>query len=312
MPTQLIRSIHAILPYQQGGVVTLGNFDGVHLGHQALIQRVVAEARSQALPSTVVTFEPHPFEFFNQSSLTIPRLTRMREKFCALRDLGADNVCILKFNQSLADLSASEFVTTVLHRGLKAKHVIVGDDFRFGKKRQGDFLLLKQLGNELGYTVESMETVQIEGERVSSTRVRQALMDGDQAQVRRLLGRSYSLMGRVRQGDQRGRQLGFPTANIFLHRKLAPLRGVYTVYMHGISDQPLPGVANLGVRPTVDGTRMLLEVHLLDFNQDIYGRHVCVEFCEKLRDEMRFDGLDKLIEQIKTDVEQSKNYFKKG
>lgn len=310
MSTRLIRSLYNVKPAQHGGVVTIGNFDGVHVGHQALIARVVERARERAVPSTVITFEPHPFEYFGRANLTIPRITRLREKFTALAACGVDNVLILPFNQRLAELSASDFVQAVMADALQPCHMVIGDDFRFGRQRQGDFALLTELGQALGFSVEAMPTCEISNERVSSTRVRKALAEGDHALVRTLLGRPYSMMGRVRPGDQRGRVLGFPTANIYLHRQLTPVKGVYTVYMHGIGSDPIPGVANIGVRPTVDGTRSLLEVHLLNFNQDIYGRYVRVEFCQKLRDEMRYPNLDLLMQQIAIDVENAKNYFK--
>lgn len=312
MPTTtLIRSIYNIKPQHQGGVITIGNFDGVHVGHQALIAKVVAKAKELKVPSTVVTFEPHPFEYFGRDNLTIPRITRLREKFKALADCGVDNVLILPFNHKVADLSATDFITTILHQYLKPKHIVIGDDFRFGHKRQGDFALLETMGSELGFSVEAMPTSLIDGERVSSTRVRKALADGDHKLVNRLLGHPYFMLGRVRFGDQRGRQFGFPTANIYLHRKLTPVKGVYTVYVHDLLDRPLPGVANIGVRPTVDGTRTLLEVHLLDFNQEIYGRYVRVAFCEKLRDEIRFANIELLKEQIANDVKMASEYFNK-
>lgn len=310
MPTKLIRALYNIKPEQRGGVLTIGNFDGVHVGHQQLVAAAVKKAAELGKPSLVMTFEPHAFEFFARDEVTIPRLTRLREKYFALAECGADNILILNFNQSLAKLSASEFVTKIIHESLQPKHIIVGDDFHFGRERQGDFRLLKEMGEELGFTVEAMPTVLIDGERVSSTRVRKALAAGDHQLAKGLLGHAYTMLGRVGRGDQRGRQFGFPTANIYLHRKLTPVRGVYTVLMHGLGDKPLPGVANIGVRPTVDGTRTLLEVHLLDFNRDIYGRYVKVEFCEKLRDEVRFSSLDLLKEQIAKDVAAARDYFR--
>lgn len=310
MPTNLIRALYNIKPEQRGGVLTIGNFDGVHLGHQQLVAKAIAEAKIRGKPSIVMTFEPHAFEFFALDQVTIPRLTRLREKFVALADCGVDNVLILPFNQELANLSASDFTTNIIQAGLQPAHIVVGDDFQFGRGRQGTFESLRSAGKELGFTIESLPTVMVEGERVSSTRIRKALAEGDHQLVKRLLGRSYSMLGRVRRGDQRGREFGFPTANIYLHRKLTPVRGVYTVLMHGIAAHPLPGVANIGIRPTVDGTRTLLEVHLLDFNQDIYGRYVKVEFCEKLRDEVRYPNLDLLKQQIALDVTKAREYFK--
>jgi riboflavin kinase/FMN adenylyltransferase len=309
MPTKLIRSFSNMRPPQQGGVMTIGNFDGLHTGHQALVTKVVEKAKSLNVPSLVMTFEPHPFEFFSRDNVTIPRLTRLREKFTDLAKLGPDSVLVVPFNQALADMSASRFIE-VIQQYVRPVHIVIGDDFRFGHQRSGDFAQLQKAGETAGFSVEAMHTILVDGERVSSTRVRKALADGDHKLVRRLLGHAFNLLGRVRRGDQRGRQWGFPTANIYLHRKLTPVRGVYTVYMHGIAKHPLPGVANVGIRPTVDGTRTLLEVHLLDFNQDIYGRDVRVEFCEKLRDEVRFTNLDLLREQIAKDVTAARNYFK--
>lgn len=308
MSTTLIRSLYNLTPAQAGGVITLGNFDGVHLGHQQLVKHVIAKAKRLGVPSLVVTFEPHGFEFFGKDNVTIPRLTRLREKVTALSALHVDHILILPFNHDLASKSASNFVADI-HQALQPVHIVIGDDFHFGYQRQGNFSLLQTMGMALGFSVEAMPTVLIEGTRVSSTRVRKALVEDDQALVRRLLGHSYSMLGRIRAGDQRGRQWGFPTANLFLHRKLAPVKGVYAVYMHGIADKPWPGVANVGQRPTVDGTRTLLEVHLLNFNQEIYGRYVQVEFCKKLRDEVRFASVDLLKQQIANDVAQAKHYF---
>lgn len=297
---------------KQGGIVAIGHFDGVHRGHQALLARVTSQARAAAVPSVVVTFEPHAFEYFSRAEVTIPRLTRLREKFLAIADCGIDQVVVLRFNQQLANLPAVQFAQDILYRYLRAKHVIVGDDFHFGYQRRGDFALLQSLGQQLGFTTEMLPTVDIDGERVSSTRVRHALALGDHEQVERLLGHPYSMQGRVVHGDKLGRELGFPTANIFLHRALTPVRGIYTVYMHGIADRPWPGAANVGTRPTVNGTRTLLEVHLLDFHQDIYGRYVRIEFCKKLRDEVRYPDLNSLKQQIAKDVIEARTYFQAG
>lgn len=310
MVTKLIRSLSAATPELKGGVITIGNFDGVHLGHQQLIARMQQCANEASVSTTVVTFEPHPFEFFADKHLGIPRLTRFREKFSLFSYYGVQHVMNLKFNQQLATIPASEFIDH-LYAALKPSHIVIGDDFHFGYKRQGNFDLLVEKGRQLGFTVEAMPTFLLDDERVSSTRIRQVLAAGDHTLAQRLLGRPYTMQGRVRGGDRLGRQLGFPTANIFLHRHLTPVHGIYTVYMHGITDHPLAGVANVGTRPTVDGTRTLLEVHLLDFNSDIYGRYVTVEFCEKLREEERYPNLDILTKQIAKDVEQARQYFKK-
>lgn len=308
--TQLIRSWHEVPAALRGGVATIGNFDGVHLGHQALVSAVVAKAKAAGRPSVVITFEPHPFEFFSGENLAIPRITRFREKFKALAALKVDYVLVLKFNQSLAHLSASDFVKFLLGRALEIHALVIGDDFHFGRHRQGHFALLAEKGRLLGFTTEAMPTYLLAGERVSSTRVRQALMQGDIATANALLGRPFALEGRVRQGAQLGRQWGFPTANIFLHRRLTPVTGVFPVLVHGLGERPCPGVANVGTRPTVDGTRTLLEVHLHNFNRDIYGHYVSIEFCTKLRDEVRFSSIDALREQIANDVLASNDYFR--
>lgn len=311
MSTKLIRSLYNLSSLEQGGIATIGNFDGVHVGHQQLIAKVVETGRNLGIPSTVITFEPHPFEFFAGDRLTIPRLTRLREKFSFIAECNVNNVLILPFNQKLAKLSASDFIKKILVSKLRIQHLIVGEDFHFGHNREGDIQLLQKMGREFGFTVETFETILVDGERVSSTRVRKALAEGDHQRVNRLLGHPYTMCGRVQRGDQRGRQWGFPTANLFVHRKLTPVRGVYTVYMRGIASHPWPGVANIGIRPTIDGTRTILEVHLLDFNQDIYGQYVQVEFCEKLREEIRYPTLEALKEQIAKDVVVAQQYFKK-
>lgn len=310
MVTKLVRFLYNIKPEQQGGVLTIGHFDGVHLGHQQLLTRTVEKAKNLQVTSLAMTFEPHAFEYFAGGSPTVPRLTRLREKFYAIAACGIQNVLILQFNQLIAGISARDFVTRIIADVLRPVHIIVGDDFRFGYQREGDFALLTEMGKQLGFTTEAVPTVMVDGERVSSTRLRAALAKGDHQLVKRLLGHTYQMMGRVRYGDQLGRVLGFPTANIYLHRRLTPVKGVYTVLLHGVGGSIWPGVASVGTRPTVDGTQTLLEVHLLDFNQDIYGCYVQVEFCEKLRDEVRYPNLDLLKEQIAKDVAAARDYFK--
>jgi riboflavin kinase/FMN adenylyltransferase len=308
VPIELIRGLQNLTPQHQGCVATIGNFDGVHKGHQALLAKVKERAEQLQLPSLVMTFEPHPLEFFAPEKCA-PRLTRWREKFTALADCGIDRVLVVRFNEAFAKLRAEEFAQQILVEKLGVKQVFVGDDFHFGYQREGNFDFLKNEGQRFGFGVESMSTLLLDGERVSSTLVRNALLKADHAKVKKLLGHPYAMMGRVVHGDRRGRILGFPTANIYLHRAVTPVRGVYAVRMHGIAPHSLPGVANVGIRPTVGGTRSLLEVHLFDFNQEIYGRHVSVEFCEKLREEKRFESLDLLKEQIWKDAEQAQKYF---
>ncbi len=302
----LLRSQSAITPTHQGGIVTIGNFDGVHKGHQALLAQLTQEAKARGVPSTVVTFEPHPVEFFAGHALKVARLTRLREKITALRACGVDQVLVLRFNADLAKLSPDQFIQKVIVRYLKPNKMIVGDDFRFGYKREGDIETLTALGKQHDFAVEAMPTFILQDERVSSTRLRAALAVDDQALVRSLLGRAYTMQGRVQHGNQLGRTLGFPTANIALHRRLSPIRGIYVVYMNGMA-----GVASLGTRPAVKGTTMLLEVHLLDFAGDIYGQPVTVEFCKKLRDERDFAHLAALKAQIAQDVRDARDYFER-
>lgn len=305
---ELIRGLHNLQPHHRGCVATIGNFDGVHLGHQAVLGQLAEAAGRLNLPTVVITFEPQPQEYFGAAAET-PRLTRLREKLQALRRYSVDRVLCLPFNRRLAQLSAEAFIHQLLVNGLAVKYLVVGDDFRFGHQRRGDFAMLKRAGNESGFQVVTMHSFEVDGTRVSSTRVRQALAQGDMRTAEKLLGRSYRMSGRVARGDQRGRQLGWPTANIHLHRQATPVRGVFAVEMFGIAGEPVAGVANVGVRPTVDGTRCLLEVHLFDFDADIYGAHVEVVFLYKLRDEVRFASLEALKQQIELDVEAARRFF---
>lgn len=312
--TELIRGLYNLLPKHKGGVITIGNFDGVHAGHKSLINKIKEYAKAHQVPAIVITFEPQPLEFFakqkgNTNKVTA-RLTRWREKYAALAEAGLDYVLVLRFDQTLANLSAEEFINEVLVKGLAVKHVIVGDDFHFGRNREGNLGYLKEAGLAKGFTLEAMDSVAFAGERVSSTRIRQALAFGDHTTAQYLLGRPYSMMGRVGHGNKLGRQLGFPTANIYLHRVVTPIQGIYVVRMFGIEKEGLPGVANVGIRPTIGGTRTLLEVYLFDFNRDIYGKHVTVEFYKKLRNEAYFPNLELLREAIAKDVEQARTYFK--
>ncbi len=310
MALELIRGLYNIKPGHRGGVLTIGNFDGVHLGHQVILRYVKELAGRLRAPSLVMTFEPLPKEFFGKNPL-IPRLTRLREKYHAFAACQMDYLFLMRFTKQLAELSPDDFIAKILLQGLGVKHVVVGDDFRFGYKREGDFALLQQAGKKYGFSVENMQSYLVENQRVSSTLVREALANADHAAVQKLLGHPFSLYGRVVHGDKRGRIIGFPTANIYLHRKVTPVSGVYSVRMHGVEPTPLPGVANVGIRPTIGGTRSILEVHLFDFAQEIYGQQVQVEFCKKIRDEKRFDNLEQLKEQIWKDAEAAREYFKK-
>lgn len=308
MATELIRGLHNITARHQGCVVTIGNFDGVHKGHQALLSQVKERANALGVPSLVITFEPQPLEFFAKER-SVPRLTRWREKFLLLSEFGIDKVLVIRFNAEFAALNAEAFVKTLLGSRLAVREVIVGDDFHFGSGRQGDVPLLQQMGAQMGFTVATMPSYLLDAERISSTRIRQALQKADLGLAQQLLGHPYTMKGRVVYGDQRGRVLGFPTANIDLHRHVTPLMGIYVVRLHGIGKKSLPGVANIGIRPTIGDSRALLEVHIFNFNQNIYGQAVCVEFCRKLRDEERFANLDLLKEQMEKDAEVAYAYF---
>lgn len=289
-------------------MATIGNFDGVHLGHQAVLKQTCDKAREMGLPVTVITFEPQPQEYFRPEQAP-PRLTRLREKIVALRPHAVDRLLCLDFNHHLANLSAEEFIDKILVEGLGVQYLVVGDDFRFGKGRQGDFEMLVRAGKKHGFEVANTHSFTLGNERVSSTLIRQALAQGDLTRVEQLLGRPYSMCGRVAHGDKRGRTIGFPTANIYLHRKNTPILGVYAVQMKDVEQYPVNGVANIGTRPTVCGTRTLLEVHLFDFNKDIYGAHIEVMFIEKIRDEKRFESFDALKQQIQRDAQQARAIF---
>jgi riboflavin kinase/FMN adenylyltransferase len=309
--TELICGIHNIKSRYHGCVATIGNFDGLHKGHQVIIQSLVRLGKDLNLPTCVILFEPHPQEFFYQDKAPA-RLMRLREKIKFLQFLSVDRILCLRFNQRLAECSAEEFVKKILVDKLGIKGLIIGDDFRFGKGRQGDFPLLKKLGQEYGFNVFSTPTVLFENERIGSSRVRNAVQQADFKLAELLLGRSFRLSGRIIYGDQRGRLLGFPTANIGLHRNVIPLRGVFIVKVYGLAAMPLAGIVNCGTRPTVNGLKDLLEVHLFDFDQNIYGRFIEVEFLEKIRDEKKFESLETLKSQITKDVAIAKNYFKKN
>ncbi|HSC84993.1 MAG TPA: bifunctional riboflavin kinase/FAD synthetase [Pseudomonas sp.] len=305
---QLVRGLHNLLPLTQGCVATIGNFDGVHRGHQAILARLRERAIELGVPSCVVIFEPQPREFFGPD-IAPARLTRLREKLELLAAEGVDRVLCLAFNRRLRELSAAEFVRQVLVDGLHVKHLEVGDDFRFGCDRSGDFAFLVQAGSEQGFSVEAALTVELAGERISSTRVRQALQAGELELVERLLGRPFSLAGRVLHGQKLARQLGSPTANVQLKRRQPPLRGVFLVSAL-IDGQRHHGVANIGLRPTVAGDGLPhLEVHLLEFAGDIYGRRLTVVFHHKLRDEQRFASLEALKTAIAADVAAARAYW---
>lgn len=309
---EFIRGLHNLKSRHQGCVATIGNFDGVHLGHQAVVAQVREKAQDMQLPSALITFEPQPQEYFRPRQVPA-RLTRLREKLEVLETLGIDRVMCLPFNAQLARLSAEQFVEQILVEGLGIKYLVVGDDFKFGKGRTGDFHYLSSVSVQLGFEVSDTRTLDFQGGRVSSTRVRNALGEGDLALAHQLLGRNYGMCGKVAHGDKRGRTIGFPTANIYLHRKSSPVYGVYAVQLHSrdprIGTEPVNGVANVGQRPTVGGTRTLLEVHLFDFDADIYSAHVQVTFLHRIRDEKRFESFEALKAQIQRDTGEARAFF---
>ena len=287
--------------------ITIGSFDGIHLGHQAIIKRLLQDALSDHLTSVVISFDPYPKEFFSKQRL--PRLMSWREKFIALDELGADYFLTIPFDQQIADMSAEDFVAKILVARLNVRVLIVGDDFRFGKARQGDYQLLCHLAERYHFRVIQMPTFHYLDQRVSSSRVRALLQAGDMDKAKELLGHYYYLCGTVIHGAKLGRQLGFPTANIDLHRRSVPLAGIYVVRVSGIDDHIYNGVANIGTRPAVQGTRVLREVYVFDFNRDIYGANIKVEFLHKLRDEAHYDTLELLVAQIRQDVQDAKDFF---
>lgn len=304
----VIRGLHNLTAAQRGCVATIGNFDGVHRGHQAILQQCREHAARFNVPLTVVVFEPQPREFFAGDQAP-PRLTRLREKVRLLRDHGAEQVLCLPFNETLRSLTGREFIDQVLVDGLGVKHLVVGDDFRFGCDRRGDFKLLEAVGCEQGFGVEHTRTFTVDDERVSSSRARTLLACGNFAAVERLLGRPYSLHGRVVRDQQLGRTIGVPTANLPLLPQPLTLRGVFAVTAELSSGQRYPGVANVGFRPTVGASRPTLEVHLLDFSGDLYDQRLTVYPCAKLRGEVKFDNFGALKAQIERDQARARRYF---
>ena len=292
-------------------VATIGSFDGVHRGHKKLITGLKEKAAELKVPSLVMLFEPQPHEFFAKAD-ALPRLMRLREKVEALLELGVDKVLCVKFSRAFRSLTADEFVRQILVATLNVKHLVVGDDFRFGCDRAGDFSMLEAASRQFGFSLEDTRTQLCEGERISSTRIRKQLAAGDLQQAKQLLGRGYSMSGRVIHGQKLGRELGFPTVNVEIARRYStPLTGVFAVNVILLdSSETLPSVANIGVRPTIEKRiKPVLEAHILDREIDLYGQRIKIEFLEKLRDEVKFDSLDALKKQIAQDVIRANNYF---
>jgi len=304
----ILRGLHS--PDQKPLALTIGNFDGVHLGHQALLQQLRQAAQARGLETSVVIFEPHPREFFTPQQAPT-RLTNLREKVEMFRALGLDRVQVCRFTKAFAQMPAEDFIRA-LHEKLAAEYVLIGDDFRFGSGRTGDFALMEKIGSQHGFSVEAMHSVLHHDVRISSTAVREALADGKLHVAEQYLGRTYSISGHVEHGNKMGQQLGFPTANIQLRHNRPPVSGIFVVRASIEGGEWLRGAASLGVRPTVAANgRPVLEVHLLDFDRDIYGRHLHVEFLHKLRDEAKFSDLQNLTKQIALDVEQTRQWFEK-
>lgn len=306
---QSTTSKHAKTPV----ALTIGNFDGVHLGHQAMLTRLIDAANRLGIAACVMTFEPHPREFFAPDQAPT-RLTSLREKLELLAKSKVDSVRVYRFNYNFAKISPEEFITRILNKELSVRWLLVGDDFRFGARRAGDFAMLQALSAQNDFEVAEMPSIVIDGQRISSTGVRKALTDGDLSTAKQLLGRPYSISGRVVHGDKLGKKIGFATANIQLKHNHPPLSGIFVVNVCGIDKSSpsttYPGVASLGIRPTVhENGKPVLEVHLFDFNQEIYGQHLHVNFLHKLRDEEKYADLETLVQQIAKDVTQAKNFF---
>ncbi len=303
---QILRGLYS--PDNQPVALTIGNFDGVHLGHQTLLSELKTSASARGLPTAVVIFEPHPREFFAPQSAPA-RLSSLREKLDLLAQLGIDRVHVCRFNAGFAQMTATDFIRT-LHEKLMVKYVLIGDDFRFGSERAGDFALMENAGLQHGFHVRAVQSVMHDGVRISSTAVRAALAAGQMRRVQDYLGRTYSISGRVVHGDGVGKKLGYPTANIQLKHNRPPLSGIFVVEAHVTGLGILQGVASLGVRPTLKhDAKPILEVHLFEFKQDIYGKTMRVEFLQKRRDEQKFPDVGALTRQIALDVENAKKWF---
>jgi riboflavin kinase/FMN adenylyltransferase len=307
---ELVRGLHNISARHRGCVLTVGNYDGVHLGHQQMIGALKVRAAEFRAAATVLVFEPSSKEFIDPDGAP-PRLTRWREKYLALKSQGVERLVTLRFDECMRAMTPQSFVDELIVARLGTRHMVVGDDFRYGSKACGTIDTLRAAGEAHGFGVEQMAPFLFDGVRVSSTAVRERLEYADYAGAARLLGRPYRMTGRVAPGLKLGRELGFPTANLRLMRRKSPVWGILAVWTHGIDSRPLPGVASLGTRPTVNGTEPLLEVHVFDFAGDLYGRAIEVEFVAKLRDEVKFDSLDAMTVQMQIDAARARDVLSK-
>ncbi len=297
------------LPYARlsgGSVVTIGSFDGLHRGHEALLGQVFATAAANGLPSVVMSFEPTPKEFF-QADSPPARLMRFREKFRALADHGVEIFYCPRFSAAMRSISAADFVRRVLIHGLNVRTLVVGDDFHFARHREGTVALLDTLSAVLDYAVVQVPSIVVDGQRVSSTAIREACRAGDMGLATRLLGRPYRMSGRVIRGERLGRELGFPTANVDLRRRQSAVEGIYAVRVHGVEEKPRDGVASVGSRPTFNGTKPLLEVHLFDFDADLYGRYIDVDFITRLRGQEKYEDVKDLVAQMHVDTDNARS-----
>ena len=301
---KLVRSIASVPLTSQGCVLTIGNFDAVHLGHQTILAKLRRKADALGLPVVVMTFDPHPQEFFLGDNSSA-RLSDSSTRFFSLQEQGVDVMLLVPFNAEMASTSAEEFVEQALLGQLNVRYLLIGDDFQFGKGRSGNFSMLKGYEVPGQFEVENTETILQNEQRISSSRIRELLAEGDLSGAAALLGRPYRLTGRVTYGQQLGRQWGFPTLNLPIKHKPA-LTGVFSVQVGGLGKGRLNGVVNLGTRPTVGGLKTLLEVHIFDFDESVYGRRICVEFVDKIRDEKKFDSFDALKAQIMKDAEEAR------
>jgi riboflavin kinase/FMN adenylyltransferase len=304
---RLIRHL-SDLPYDQltdGSVVTIGSYDGLHPGHRKLLDQVTNEAADRGVPSVVMSFEPTPKEFFSAAAPPA-RLMRFREKFDALAEYGIDIFYCPRFSAAMRGITADAFIRRVLVHGLNARHIVIGDDFRFARKREGTMAELNRAGRALEFTVERVGSVMVEGIRVCSRAIRDALAAGDVARATALLVHPFRMSGRVIRGRRVGRSLGYATANVDLRRRQSAVAGIYAVRVHGLPGGPADGVASVGTRPTFDLTKPLLEVHLFDFDRDIYGAYIHVDFIEHLRDEERFESINDLVAQMRIDEENAR------
>ncbi|KOO13689.1 FMN adenylyltransferase [Vibrio xuii] len=306
---ELIRGIHNIKSHHQGCVLTIGNFDGVHLGHQEVLRQVSEQASVLGLPSTVMTFDPQPLELFAKDKAPA-RLTRLRDKYVQLSKLNIERLLCVNFNHRFANQSADEFISDLLVKRLGVKFLVVGDDFCFGRGREGNFAMLQKAGKQYGFEVVSTQSFRLEQLRVSSTAIRKALAKDKLDAAAEMLGRDYSISGRVSHGRKLGRTIGFPTANIPLKRCVSPVSGVYTVEALGLGEQPIGGVANIGNRPTVNGVRQQLEVHLFDFKANLYGKQLEIVLLDKIRDEHKFESFEALKQQIELDAEAARVWLR--